>query len=185
MTIVYTLCKIDSYIKKIQQTPPPEPNTKIDVKVMKKKLNTLIYGYIHQKYENNKIFPKDIMQLLFNLVYFNDTVNYKQVLNALLNEYCCIGVYYFKMKMWRPAVYIKHWEKTKKIMVGFVDDHMISNIYNRYNVKMEKYCIITDFPVNYVILDFSKFFINPKILKHQSYLSTKQINIWIKKYYTN
>ena len=49
-------------------------------------------------------------------------ITYIDALDILLNKDCCFGVYDFKSKFWRAAVYMNHWDKNQRIMVRYIQD---------------------------------------------------------------
>lgn len=78
----------------------------------------------------------------------NHVITYKSTLYSLFNNNFCIGVYDFINKQWRTAIYIKHWQQSKKIAIRYLDTYVNSHL------PIANFHIIENFPVNYVIQDW-------------------------------
>ena len=136
----------------------------------------LVYGFVRRNWKNNMI-PKEIIEFILNK-YFMEGVSYKEALYALLNNPCCIGAYDYKDNRWRSAIYIAHWDDTRRIMLRFMDDTDCSIIIE--NKSMANYCCIKEFPTNAIDINPKKFKTTYNILEKISNLSTEDLNRFLK-----
>ena len=142
----------------------PPPMSKVDK-------DLLIYGFIRLNFSFDRI-PIDIINFIIN-DWFIDGISYKQALDALLNDRCCIGVYDYKIEEWRTGVYMRHWENKQRIMIRY-------GYYNSKTVKPEKFFVLTKFPTNAVKINDTNF--KPTLgLLHDSNLSRQTVDQWQKR----
>ena len=82
-------------------------------------------------------------------------MSYKQVLDLLLNGDLCIGVYDIKLKIWRTAIYIRHFDKSQTITIGFTTEQEY----------FYRFAALKNFPINYLCYDTNRFKTNEKELR--------------------
>merc|ERR1712087_240365 len=148
---------------------PPTPNTNL---LTKRQAMLLVSGYIRNNFVINQV-PNDIMDLFVEFFSTNLGISYHNTLDILLNRECCIGVYDFKISRWRPAVYMNHWDKSKRIMVRYIKDPNTKDPNTS-----DKFKTIKDFPVNYIMEDGERFKASIQELKDQSNLTKDEIDGW-------
>ena len=157
-----------------EHVPPPSPNDNINsMETDEYKSTLLVSGYI-RKYCTLPV-PADLVQLLFNWYYTRKyAITYEETVDLLMNHECCIGVYDFKMKAWRSAIYVNHFDKTKRIMIRYLPDSNVD-----FNYAVDKFKTLKNFPINYAVYDNERFKPTEKDLKDNSNVSYEKIDEWI------
>eukprot|EP01084_Bolivina_argentea_P139093 244727_1 len=131
----------------------------------------LVAGYIERNFDHDEYEIPQVIVELCNKFYFGD-ITYKQAMNIFLNTYLCAGVYDYKIKKWRTAVYVNHWNNTKRVMVTFVG--------NVDGVKdADKYSTIKLFPTTRVRIDPVKFQVKERDLLDISNVPRANIKKWV------
>merc|ERR1719195_1064763 len=121
----------------------------------------LLYGFIRSHFDLD-LTPNDIIDLCLETY----CVSYRNALDMMLSNNCCIGIYDFKLNSWRTAIYINHWDKTQRIMA----------CYKEQDGETDRFVII-DFPCSWVIMqDPSRFYVTESTLRHCSNVPTQDID---------
>lgn len=124
----------------------------------------LLYGFIRSHFDLD-LTPNDIIDLCIETY----CVSYRNALNMMLSNNCCIGIYDFKLNSWRTAIYINHWDKTQRIMA----------CYKEQDGETDRFVII-DFPCSWVIMqDPARFYVTESTLRHCSNVPTQNIDEWV------
>ena len=101
----------------------------------------LVHGYISMGYpDKSESIPNEIIGEIFRW-YFEEGMGYMEILDILLNQECNIIVYNTESNGWIPAVYIRHFERTQRIMVEYLWEKTVGG---------SRWHILKDFPTNYV-----------------------------------
>ena len=106
-------------------------------------------------------------------------VSYEEALDMLLNGDCCFGLYDFKVKQWRTAVYVRQFDKNRRLSVRYTQDS--SNAMNNPNMSAEKFCTIKEFPSKCIQNDPDRFKATLRDLTDQSNVPKPNIERWSKR----
>ena len=151
---------------KTQNTADFEPRSCM----AKAMLQLLICGFARRSFDFNSI-PTEIIKLMCH--WATDGMTYTEVLNVLLHGKCCIGVYDYETKRWRTAIYIKHWNELKKIMVRYVCN---------LPLKRNEFVILNTFPTYAIEIYSSHYHTTYQTLNTQSHLPKQYLDEWSTKY---
>ncbi len=161
----------DDYVK---DAAPAKPNENL---LRKEMIMMLLSGYIRNKCRIKEV-PEDVRDLCMKWVLDPNIMSYEEALDILLNRECCFGIYDFKMEKWRAAFYMKHYQNTKKILIRYATDRSIPP---QVLARNDRFCIIKNFPVNYIIVDFYRFYATKQEIGDHSGLSGKKAEEWMKR----
>lgn len=157
---------------------PAKPNRNV---LSRYRALALLSGYIRNN--NHCSIPNDIIDLCSIWITTKGVITgYEHALDILLNKECCIGIYDFKMRKWRRAYYIRHYEQTRKIMVRYSTLLIPDEILRKHT---DKFCIIEQFPVNFVTADLKRFYVTYSDLKENGGLNKQQLENWKKRIQDN
>ena len=139
---------------------PPQPSEPTNNLNHVGKYDILLCGYIRN------IDDMDIEKIPIDLIDFctkwlSDGITYKQALDTLLNKERCFGLYDFELKEWRPVVHILHSNDKQEIFVRFIDSAKHDG-----SCPARTHSIIKDFPVNYILMDSTRFKAPQEVLKN-------------------
>ena len=107
-------------------------------------------------------------------------LSFVDALNILLNGHGAFDVYDFNAKLWRTAIYIKHWPRKQRIMLRYSCKESDAKSDIDYN-KFDKFVTLKIFPTNAVQIDEEKFKTNERDLKDMSNVPLDNVKKWIKR----
>eukprot|EP01083_Nonionella_stella_P272121 922557_1 len=157
------------------EAAPPAPHTNL---MTANEYTLLIHGYIRNSFNIERM-PTHVIDLFVGWLFANKVTTYEETLDVLLNEECCLRIYDFKIQRWRVAVYVNHWDHSKRIIIRFVPKAVDG-------IKPDPAAFFTmkDFPVNYTQrvdrsnCGWNTFQITRRTLTDLSSVPSKNIDEW-------
>jgi len=123
-----------------------------------------MHGFIRSHFEIDAA-PIDIVRVCLEQY----CVSYKRALQTLLDGHCCVGLFDFSRNCWRTVMYMNHWDRTQRIMVGYKEQDGTSDRFR-----------IIDFPVTWMIMDEPhRFHVSEVDLRHCSNVPAQSIDEWV------
>eukprot|EP01084_Bolivina_argentea_P183218 316193_1 len=126
-----------------------------------KKCNYTKYNnYVYSDFIMNNNLPEQFVK--------QELVSYKQTLDALLKNNCCVGVYDFDEQQWRTAVYIQHSDTKQEITVAYITSSVLFGTPR---------LVLKHFPVNFLQIHNKRFHVDENTLRQVSRVQQNRIYV--------